>query len=428
MQEGIAFLSLLFLLFLLGVPVAFALILSGIGFLAITEIRPLIVVPQRVFAGMNSFPLLAIPLFILMGFLMEKAGLSKRLIDLVDMIVGQVRGSLAIATVLACALFGTLTGSAPATVAAIGGIMMPAMLAQKYPAELATGVTAASGALGNIIPPSIALILYGATMNVSIPKLFIGNILPGALFMSAFVLVTLLLVRGRYPVPKVDKRRRTFGEAANITWRAMPALLLPVIILGGIYGGVFTPTEAAAIGVLLSFLLGVVYRNFTWRKILNILSSAVETSSMVCFILGGAGIFGWILASSGTASLLTSGVASMLDSQFLYLAILTVFLLLVGCVMDAGASIVILAPILVPIGVILGLDPIHLGVVFCTNLVVGFFTPPFGLNLFTAVSISGHPYMTVVRGVLPFVVAAVVVLFAIAYFPQISLFLVRSMS
>jgi tripartite ATP-independent transporter DctM subunit len=375
---------------------------------------------------LDSFPLLAVPLFILMGNLMEKAGLSRRLIDLIDMLVGRVHGALGYVTVIACAMFGALTGSAPATVAAIGAIMMPAMIAQKYPTALATGITASSGALGNIIPPSIALILYGATVNVSIPKLFVANILPGLLMALAFMLTHMLLTR-RLRVPRTAARSYTSQEMVMVALKAIPSLLMPIVILGGIYGGVFTPTEAAAVGVVFSLVLGVCYQQFTFGTLWQVMKSSVETSSMVGIILGAAGIFGWILASARIPMLMVTELTPLLDTQFLYLALLVVFLLLVGCVMDAAASIVILAPILVPIGIALGVDPIHLGVVFCVNLVVGFFTPPFGLNLFTTVSVSGQPYEVVVRGVMPFVIAAILVLFILAYVPDISLVLVRLM-
>lgn len=426
MQEALLLFSLMFTLFIAGIPIAFSLLLCSALFLLFTGMRALIVVPQRVMAGLDSFPLLAVPLFILMGNLMEKAGLSRRLIDLIDMLVGRVHGALGYVTVIACAMFGALTGSAPATVAAIGAIMMPAMIAQKYPASLATGITASSGALGNIIPPSIALILYGATVNVSIPKLFVANILPGLLMALAFMLTHMLLTR-KLKVPRTAARSYTSQEMVMVALKAIPSLLMPVVILGGIYGGVFTPTEAAAVGVVFSLVLGVCYRQFTFGTLWQVMKSSVETSSMVGIILGAAGIFGWILASARIPMLMVTELTPLLDTQFLYLALLVVFLLLVGCVMDAAASIVILAPILVPIGIALGVDPIHLGVVFCVNLVVGFFTPPFGLNLFTTVSVSGQPYEVVVRGVMPFVIAAIIVLFILAYVPDISLVLVRLM-
>lgn len=426
MQEALLLFSLMFTLFIAGIPIAFSLLLCSALFLLFTGMRPLIVVPQRVMAGLDSFPLLAVPLFILMGNLMEKAGLSRRLIDLIDMMVGRVHGALGYVTVIACAMFGALTGSAPATVAAIGAIMMPAMIAQKYPAALATGITASSGALGNIIPPSIALILYGATVNVSIPKLFVANILPGLLMALAFMLTHMLLTR-KLKVPKSATRSYTSQEMVMVALKAIPSLLMPVVILGGIYGGVFTPTEAAAVGVVFSLVLGVCYRQFTVGTLWQVMKNSVETSSMVGIILGAAGIFGWILASARIPMLMVTELTPLLDTQFLYLALLVVFLLLVGCVMDAAASIVILAPILVPIGIALGVDPIHLGVVFCVNLVVGFFTPPFGLNLFTTVSVSGQPYEVVVRGVMPFVIAAIIVLYILAYVPEISLVLVRLM-
>ncbi|SLN65493.1 TRAP transporter large permease [Oceanibacterium hippocampi] len=427
MQEMILLFSLMIFLFLAGVPIGFSLLTCSTIFLLITDMRPLIVVPQQVVGGIDSFPLLAIPLFILMGNLMGAAGLSGRLIALINMLVGHVRGSLGVATVVSCAMFGALTGSAPATVAAIGSIMIPAMLKQGYPPRMATGVTAASGALGNIIPPSIALILYGATMNVSIPKLFIANVAPGILLCIVFVITVLIQAR------RLGLGQATTGndgvpdQRFQVVLRSLPALTMPVVILGGIYGGIFTPTEAAAIGVLFSFLLGICYRALSPRALWKVLEESVCTSALVGFILGAAGIFGWILAAARIPSMLANGLAPMLDSPELYLVILTVFLLIVGCIMDAGASIIILAPILVPIGLALGLDPIHLGVVFCVNLVVGFFTPPFGLNLFTAASVSGMPYSVVVRGVLPYVAAAILALLAIAFLPMLSLGLTKLM-
>ena len=242
----------------------------------------------------------------------------------------------------------------------------------------------------------------------------------------AFMLTHMLLTR-KLKVPRTAARSYTSQEMVMVALKAIPSLLMPVVILGGIYGGVFTPTEAAAVGVVFSLVLGVCYRQFTFGTLWQVMKSSVETSSMVGIILGAAGIFGWILASARIPMLMVTELTPLLDTQFLYLALLVVFLLLVGCVMDAAASIVILAPILVPIGIALGVDPIHLGVVFCVNLVVGFFTPPFGLNLFTTVSVSGQPYEVVVRGVMPFVIAAIIVLFILAYVPDISLVLVRLM-
>ncbi|WP_372387255.1 TRAP transporter large permease [Xanthomonas axonopodis] len=426
MQEATLIFGLLFLLFAVGIPIAFSLLLCSTAFLLLTDLRPLIVVPQRIMTALDSFPLLAIPLFILMGNLMEKSGLSRRLIDFVEVLVGGLRGSLGYVTVIACAMFGALTGSGPATVAAIGGIMIPAMLAQRYPPQLATGIVASSGALGNIIPPSIALILYGSTVNVSIPKLFVANIAPGLLMAAAFMIVNFFLAR-KLNLPKPESKHYSLVEYLSTSWRAVPALVMPVVILGGIYGGIFTPTEAAAIGVALSLFLGFCYRQFSFSNLWRVLSDSVETSSMVGVIMGAAGIFGWILATARIPATLAAELAPILETQFVYLTCLTIFLLFVGAIMDAGASIIILAPILVPIGVALGVDPIHLGVVFCVNLVVGFFTPPFGINLFTTVSIAKQSYQIVVRGSVPFIVAAIAVLFLLAYVPSISLTLVNLM-
>jgi C4-dicarboxylate transporter, DctM subunit len=422
-QDAALLFILLFVLFCIGLPIAFSILLSSILFLLITDMRPLIVVSQRVFTGLDIFPFLAIPLFILMGNLMEKSGISKRLIDLVDLLAGNTTGGIGIVTILSCTIFGALTGSAPATVVAIGVIMIPAMINEgKYPPKLAAGIITSAGALGNIIPPSIALILYGATVNVSIPRLFIGNIIPGLLISFAFIITNIFLVR-RLKIKKIEKPKHTLQEALFIVWRAVPPLFLPVIILGGIYGGVFTPTEAAAIGVLGSLIIGLFYKLFTVKNLLQALSASVQTSAMVGFILGAAGIFGWIIVSARVPTELANAITPILKSKEVYLAVLTVFLLFVGCIMDAGASIIILGPMLSPIGWALGVDPIHLGVVFCVNLVIGFFTPPFGLNLFTTVSLTKQPFTDVVEGVFPFIFAAIAMLILVAYVPQLVMWL-----
>ena len=419
-MAGLLF-GLLFLFMLIGIPIAFSIQLSSAAFLNITELKPLILVAQRMMIGMDSFPLLAAPLFILTGYLMESSSMSKRLVDCVDSVFGRMRGSMGVVTVVSCTIFAALTGSGPATVAAIGAIMMPALLKSGYRAESAAGIIAAGGALGPIIPPSVAMIVYGSTMNLPIPKMFIASIIPG-LFIAAMLIVMNFIMVKKWKLPPSDERR-TPKEILLKTWRALGTLALPVIILGGIYGGIFTPTEAAATSAIYALILGFVYRELNWGNLKGIFKRTVETSSMVLLIISAANLFGWILSATRIPIIVTEAVISVVHSPTVYLIMLTILLFIVGALMETLASIVILAPILIPIGVQLGIDPLHLGVVFCINLIVGFVTPPFGMNLFTAVSVTRQSYDQVVKGVLPFMVAMLIAVVIITFTPQMVLWL-----
>ena len=419
-MSGLLFI-LLFGFMLFGVPIAFCLILAGAGFLAITDLRPMVVVAQRIMVGMDSFPLLAIPLFICTGFLMEATSMSSRLVEFVEAFFGRIRGGMGVICIVSCTIFAALTGSGPATVAAIGSLMLPALLKSGYPKHMAAGLVAAGGALGPIIPPSVAMIVYGATMNLSITKMFMGSIIPG-LFMAF-----MLIVANQFVVFRCDLsgsgEKHTVQEKIRLTRRAMGTLLLPVIILGGIYGGIFTPTEAAVVGVVYGTLLAFYHKEMTFSKFFMVLERTVETSSIVILILGASDLFAWLLTVTRIPTIVTQAVISVITDKYVYLAIMTVLLFLVGTLMETLVSIVILAPIVVPIGLALGIDPLHLGCVFCINLIVGFVTPPFGINLFTAVSVTGVKYNEVVRGVLPFMAALMLGVVIIAAIPQLVLWL-----
>lgn len=413
--------GLMFGLMILGVPIAFAIALSTAGFLAFTGSGPLILLAQRFFLGMDSFVLLAVPLFVLTGYLMEECGLSRRLIDWVECIFGRIQGSVGIVTIVSCAIFAALVGSGPATIAAVGALMMPALLKTGYREETAAGMVAAGGALGPIIPPSVGMIVYGSTMNLSIPKMFMAAIIPGCMMVIGLVIVNYMIVRKDKISP--GSTAYSAGEKLKRTWKALPALALPFIILGGIYGGIFTPTEAAVISVVYSLLIGFCLRELRMKSLKKALVSAVETSAMITMILGVSNLFGWILAYAKIPQVIASLVIPIVKTRFIYLFVLCILMLVVGALMETLTSIVILAPIIAPIGIELGIDPLIVGMVFCLSLIIGVVTPPFGVNLFTVTSISGLPFAKVVKGAAPFILSLIIVVLIITVFPQILLLL-----
>jgi C4-dicarboxylate transporter DctM subunit len=420
------FVSLIALI-ILDIPMAFSIGLSSILYIFVTDLRPLMIAPQRMLAGMDHFALLAITLFLLAGNMMEQFGISKRLVKLGMVFFGRSPSSVGIIAVVCCAIFAALTGSGPATVAAIGAIMYPLMIDCGYNNMKAAGLLAMSGSLGPVIPPSIPMIVYGSTMSVSIPKMFMAAIVPGLMLAAGFIITNLIINRKKRrnsvmtedaPAAKTNVREKLLA-----IWQTLGALGMPVVVLGGIYAGIFTPTEAAAISVVYSMILGLFYRELAVKKIKILLFKTVETSAKIVFIIAVATLFVWILASTRIPVKLVEAIVPIIHSKYIYILILSLILFIVGCLMDTSPSIVILAPVLSPIGEALGMDPLHLSMVFCINLIIGYATPPFGMNLFTAVSITQLDFIKVVRGTIPFLVSAIVVYFIIAFVPQLSLFL-----
>lgn len=410
----------LFGLMLLGVPVAFAILSSGMAYLATTG-TSVLVVAQRLVYGLNSFTLLAVPLFILVGNLMDFGGISKRLTDWAKSLLGWLPGGLGIVTVFSCAIFAALTGSGPATVAAIGSIMLPSMTKAGYRRDTSAGLVAAAGALGPIIPPSIPMIIYGVTMNLSIPAMFIAGVVPGLVIAAALAAVNVVFA---YRNPEVIKHSREMKFDLKLSiklfWKALGALGLPVLILGGIYGGIFTPTESAAIGTVYALILGFALKELKVKDLPRILISSLKTSTMVNFIIAAASLFSWVVSKSQIGTVISEGFISLVGgSRNMYLLVLVIVLLIVGCLMDNVAATLILAPILIPVGISLGCNQLHIGMLFCICLVVGFVTPPFGYNLFTAVSISGLNFKQIVKGSLPFLLVEILLLFVFAYVPSI---------
>lgn len=418
----------LFALMLLGVPVAFAILSSGMSYLASTG-ASVMVVAQRLVYGLNSFTLLAVPLFILVGNLMDFGGISKRLTDWAKSLLGWLPGGLGIVTVFSCAIFAALTGSGPATVAAIGSIMLPSMIKAGYSRETSAGLVAAAGALGPIIPPSIPMIIYGVTMNLSIPVMFIAGITPGIIIALALSAVNMSFAFQNSEVIR-HSREMTFDLKLSVKlfWKALGALGLPVLILGGIYGGIFTPTESAAIGIVYALILGFALKELRAKDLPHILISSLKTSTMVNFIIAAASLFSWVVSKSQIGAVISDAFIQLVGgSQALYLLVLVLVLLIVGCLMDNVAATLILAPILIPVGIKLGCNELHIGMLFCICLVVGFVTPPFGYNLFTAVSISGLSFKQIVKGSIPFLLTEILLLFVFAYFPGIITWLPRLM-
>ncbi|KXA28878.1 TRAP transporter, DctM subunit [Peptoniphilus harei] len=418
---GIMFIVMFALIFI-GLPVYLSILGSGAMFLIVTGIKPLLLVSQRMTTGLDSFPLLAIPLFVLVGELMDRGGISKRMINWADALMGWVPGGLGVVTIVSCAIFAALTGSGPATVAAIGSIMIPSLTNTGYDKKSAAGMVAAGGALGPIIPPSIPMIIYGVTMGLSIPKMFIAGILPGLVMMLLLTLVNFFLIKNK---PDILKNREKFSlkRLLTSTWSALGALLLPIIILGGIYSGVFTPTEAAAVGVVYALLLGFfIYREIKIKDLPDALLKAMETAAMVGIIMGAANLLSWIMSVNNFGDMVTNALGSFITTKYSYLIVLMILLFFVGALMDTVAAIIILAPVLVPFGIELGIDPLHLGMIFVINLVIGYVTPPFGYNLFTAQSITGLRFNEIVKGVMPFLIIELISVLLFAFVPSIITF------
>jgi C4-dicarboxylate transporter, DctM subunit len=412
----------LFVLLFLSVPVAFAISAATILAVYFFTDLPMQVTVQRMFAALNSFPLLAIPLFILAGKLMENGGISKRLINLATVFVGHVAGGYAAVAVLACMFFGALSGSSAATVAAIGAILIPAMIKQRYKPRFAAATLAVSGELGAIIPPSIPMILYGVVTGTSIGSLFIAGVVPGILLGLALIAFVFFM----------SKKHGYGGAIEKTTWRvkliaikdAIFALIMPFIILGGIYGGVFTPTEAAAVAVLYALIVGkFVYKELKIRSLVNVFGEAAITTSTIMIIISAAGLFSWYLTRSMIPQQAANFLTEFTGSAFTFLLFVNILLFFVGMFFEASAAILILAPILVPIANQFGIDPVHFGMVMIVNLAMGMVTPPVGVNLFISCKITNISLEEITKGVLPFLVLLIIYVLVISYVPTLSLWL-----
>ncbi len=402
---------------LMGVPVAFSIAISGVFYLLLESSVPVLVFAQRMVVGVDSFTLLAIPLFLLAGALMAEGGITPRIMRLATACVGHIPGGLAVVMVLSCMLFGAISGSGVADVAAIGSIMLPAMKSQGYRPAFCAALLGCAGSLGTIIPPSIVMVVLGVSMGVSIGKLFLGGILPGILAGGALMLISYgFSVRENYPRLK----RASAKEILEALWGALLPLLTPAIIIGGIVQGIFTATEAGAVAVLYAFVLSVfVYRKVSLRRCFAVCLEVGRTSAVVLFIIAAASLFGWILTAEDIPQKVASGLLSLSREPWMLLIFFNLLLILLGMFMETIAIILIMVPIFFPILQQVGVDPIHFGVMVCVNLAVGANTPPLGVDLLAACKIAGISYEDSFRYILPFVGAMVVALALIVAFPPL---------
>jgi tripartite ATP-independent transporter DctM subunit len=406
------------LCFALTVSVAVSIGLASIVGIQVADAHMLISV-KEMFNAINKFPLAAIPFFILAGNLMETGGISRRLVEFAKSIVGGVQGGLPMTCVLTCMIFAAVSGSSVATTFAVGAILIPALIKHGYPKPWATALQATSAELGVIIPPSIPMILFGVSAEVSIGELFVAGVGPGLLIGGALMLFVWLYSKYKGWGKNDGDGRLSFGKA---TWQAGWALLMPVIVLGGIYGGVFTPTEAAAVAVFYSLIVGtVIYREIGIKDLYNILRKSVISSAVIMFIIANAGLFAFLLTRAGAPEAIGTWLQQVLQSPFYFLLGINAALFIIGMFIETGAAILVLAPILVPVAVHFGIDPVHLGMVMVVNLALGMVTPPFGVNLFAACTVARISLDRVIKDLIPFIGVILACLMLISYVPEISL-------
>ena len=416
---GITLFVVFFVYLVLGMPLAICLGLSVITTFWYHETLPLAAVAQKLYNGLDHFALMAIPFFILASNIMSSGGVSKRLIDVCNAFVGHYSGGLAVASIISCMFFAAISGSSPSTVVAIGSIMIPAMIASGYGDKYSVGLLGSAGSLGILIPPSIPMIVYGVATEQSVGKLFMAGVGPGLFMGSLFIITAVIYARikgfkGGTVVPWKDR--------LVLLWKALPGLFMPFLILGGIYGGIFTPTEAAAVAVFYSLFVGLfVYKDLKIRDIPQVFVRSAVMMAMILFIITNAMLFAFILTTEGIPAAIAEFIISHAVTPWVFLLFVNVLLYFVGDFMEPSAAILILAPLFLPIVLQLNIDPIHFGIIMTVNMEIGMITPPVGLNLFVASGISGLSLWDVFKGAAPFMIIMLFALFIITYIPTISL-------
>jgi C4-dicarboxylate transporter, DctM subunit len=414
-----AFLGLL----LLGLPIAYALAGAGLAAVLVQGKLSLTILAGKMFEGLDSFALLAIPFFMLAGALMNEGGITRRLIRFAQVIVGWVAGGLAYVNVVASMLFAGISGSAAAEAAAIGSVMIPSMSKEGYDKEFSAALTAAASTMGPIIPPSIPMILYGVIANVSIGALLLAGAVPGFMLGAGFMVMVWYYTRTRgYPAGPRPTVREVLGAFKD----ALLALTMPGIILGGILGGVFTPTESSAVAAVYAFVLGVfVYREIRWSRLPAILAEAGLGTAVVMLVIGASELFAWILAAEQVPQALAAGVLAVSASPWVVLLLVNVVLFVLGIWLEPAPLLIILVPVLAPLAAKVGIDPVHFGTVFVINAVIGLITPPVGASLFVVCSVGQLSLEKISRAIWPFVGMAVLVLLLVTYIPALSTWLPR---
>jgi C4-dicarboxylate transporter, DctM subunit len=406
------------LCFALTVSVAVSIGLAAVLGIQIGNLNMLLSV-KEMFSSINKFPLAAVPFFILAGNLMEVGGISRRLVEFAKSLVGGVQGGLPMTCVLTCMIFAAVSGSSVATTFAIGAILIPALIKHGYPTTYAAALQATSAELGVIIPPSIPMILYGVSAEVSIGELFIAGFGPGLFIGGALMLFVWAWCKWKGWGKNDGEGRLGIGRA---TWQAGWALMMPVIILGGIYGGVFTPTEASAVAVFYALIVGmVIYREIKVRDLYTILRKSVMSSAVIMFIIANAGLFAFLITRAGVPDAIGRWLQEVLQSPALFLLGVNAALFIIGMFIETSAAIIVLAPILAPVAIHFGIDPVHFGLIMVVNLALGMITPPFGVNLFAACTVARISLDRIVRDLVPFVIVVLCCLMVVTYVPSLSL-------
>lgn len=422
-MSGLALGGLLAVL-LLGLPISFALVLAC-GFAIFERGLPDMLLAQRLFTGLDSFPIMAVPLFILAGELMNESGITERIVRLADAFVGHLRTGLCQVSILSSVIFAGISGSAVADASALGRVFIPAMEREGYRRDFAAALIAAAAVIGPIIPPSIPMIVFALIIQESVAALFLSGVVPGLLLGLALAVVTYFSARKRAPAPR---KRATIAELAAALRQGVIPILMPVIILATILGGVVTPTEAAAVAVLYALLVGVfVLRTLRFAALVRVFASSMLLSAVILFIMAAANVVNWLLTTDQVPQRFAALILGQVADPTLFLLLVNVLLLVVGCLIEGLAAMVVLVPILAPIAAQLGIDPVHFGLVVVLNLMIGLVTPPMGLCLFVADGIARVGLPAIMRQIWPLLVAELAVLLAVTFVPGLAVWLPRSL-
>ena len=410
----------LFVFIILEVPVGIAIGLSSLLAILVGDSLAPGYLARQLVVGTDSFPIMAIPLFILAGDLMAAGGVSRRILDVANVFFGRITGGLAIVTVVVCMFFAAVSGSGPATVAAVGSMVVPTMLQKGYSKSFTLALIATAGSIGVIIPPSIPMVIFGVSTGTSISSLFLAGFFPG--FLIGFALILYCYYYCKKMGWKGDTTPFSWHRAGAALWSAKWALINPLIILGGIYGGVFTPTEAAAVAGVYALICGtLLHRELNLKTVLQPIANSCSTTGTTMVILGCATAFAKILTMEQVPVMVTETLTGLTSNPILILLLINILLLIVGCFMDTTPAILVLSPILLPVALSVGIDPIHFGIIMVVNLAIGFITPPLGINLFVASRVGSTGLDTVTRGIIPFILVMIVCLLLITYIPDITL-------
>jgi len=420
-MTGFIIFALLFALLLTGTPISIALGMAVLTYLFTLSNIPVEIITQKLFTGLDNFAVMAVPFFILSGVLLTEGGVATRIIRFAIALVGWMRGGLAMAAVLSCTFFAAVSGSSPATVVAIGSIMLPAMLKHGYSKKFSVGVLATSGSVGILIPPSIVMVIYAVSTSESVGKLFAAGVVPGLLMSASLMLVTYIVARRKgFPTLPRASAHEVWVAFRESAW----GLLLVAVVLGGIYGGLFTPTEAAAVSAVYAFIVAVfIYRGLPMKRIGPVLRQAANMSAMLLYIITNAILFSYLLANENIPQQMAQWIINQGMTPWMFLLFVNVLLFFAGDFMEPTSIILILAPLFLPVAVSLGIDPIHLGIIMTVNMELGMITPPVGLNLYVASGLAKMGLTDVTKAAAPWILVVTAVLLLVTYVPIISLWL-----